>query len=92
MVLWHSHSNSKCFEEVGFLLSGRHNDGLVGDVGERDLVLTYTALGGLFTHNEHQQLHRGRLEERERKKEGGRERERERVCVGRQMDQWECFN
>lgn len=45
-------------DQIFLALDGGCHDGLVGDVGQRDLVLADRATGGWVTHNKHKQLMR----------------------------------
>ena len=52
-----SHSNLEVLDKVCLVLLGSDDDGLVGDVGQGDLVLATAVLGRLLTHHKDEQLY-----------------------------------
>lgn len=50
------HSNLEVLDEACLSLFGSNDDGLVGDVGQGDLVLAAVVLGCRLTHHKDEQL------------------------------------
>ena len=53
-----SHSNLEVLDKICFALLGSNDNGLIGDVGKRDQVLTMTVLGGRLTNHQDKYLYR----------------------------------
>ena len=65
-----SHSNLEVLDKICLALLGSNDNGLIGDVGQGDQVLTTTVLGGRLSSYKDKQLH-GEGGGRERREEGG---------------------
>ena len=52
-----SHSNLEVLDKICFALLGSNDNGLIGDVGQGDQVLTTTVLGGRLSSYKDKQLH-----------------------------------